>query len=1458
MLKKCKNMFFDTIDDLKKSDEIYTEFLNDYIHMGEDLMADFVVLISILRRAVDLNNAFITLTDSGNYIAAAPLLRLQLDNMLYCYARTIAANDNGIKSGVEYDSDDANNNGASTKLEVGNVSIIADENVDIKSTNEGYAITNVSVTGGKVVVEGNNVYLSALSRSAVRVGGIDAKETFNGTVDVTGKEAINITGYAGYGDRDDDRDSYKPSVVYAQGKGTLNLSASAITITDTANENGNLIGAYDGGTVNVKDAANVVLNGNVYAIGEGSKIDFSGAKAVNVTGTEQVINILSGATINADNINVTASSEKGKVEAIGVNKGNFVATGNVSVSASGYSAYGVEAVAGSTVEIGSSDKDVTFTITSTGVDSNLEDKEYPEAQAISAEGGSKVTVNANKLDIITTANSKVTGSLQARDNGSEITVKATDVDITGDIFAGEGAKVAINTTTFATEGIIGSEGVIDIITGDVAYGAGTQFYTEGSGAINLAGGNVTGEINVAKGNVNLTAGNVTSKLNIAKDSTVTLNGAKFATNNLEDAIVGNGKLVVDGKGILETTADQVFTVGGKDTITANADILANNNVKADKVTYKAGTVSLSDDYSYEYLTSINDVMKGHKYDGSNLSDTKVLMTGKLQVGTGDKVETKPGQSLTVDQVGNLDNKIELDNVTVEAEKNLIIGAVVTENSDIKVSVGKDEDGKDVHIEVEDSVEKGFSANQLDLGEGSTGAVITGGQAIVLGGSQNDTSEAAHEVVTVKGEAKEVTIVVGTEEKVGAAKETKGTLKIGNSAAKETDKFQLTGKAVINKGSELYAKGETKITQGVELKGGNVKVEEGHHLIADITVTTNDKDEEPTKSEIIGKVTGNLKVKDKPEGHPSTMIHLGNDKVAGKLHSETAELNGATLFLDPSEAANISEASMFTLETAGALNGNIVAGQNSVAAFGVSGANEVEEAFAKTGLTFGDKGKVNAVVYVAGTTDVSNGSIIANGKLTSKDAPTIETDKGVVKFAAGSLLIVEAEAVRSTDTPVGAKAANPVGITGVTSADIHEKAKLHINDAKKGENYTILQGSNSTTINESWKAENISTNNSLIGFNADVNTDGKLELKAVVKSANDAYGEGVIIGEGIIDKVNNDENSIAHDFITSAADNRVNADAAAQTDALNSSLAMNEVAGVTHTTYAVSNILTDAVADHMSLANGKEHDKDIWAHYVHTKEDVDGLGYGEYNSKYSAQYNGIVVGTDLYSEGKATVGAALTYVDGNINGSSVAARTENDAKYYGASIYGSIQNDDTAVIADVSYLHGEHDITQRNSGKVITGEPESDAFSVGVRVEQATKAGIGKLVPYAGLRYMHLGTGNYTNSIGLAYDADDAELFLLPVGLKYSSEVKNTNGWTMRPVVEVGYVWAFGDTDTNQTVSLNGASNGFGYDVTDSGSYVGRFMLEAEKANISYALGYEYQKGDDVEADKWMVNVNWKF
>ena len=114
--------------------------------------------------------------------------------------------------------------------------------------------------------------------------------------------------------------------------------------------------------------------------------------------------------------------------------------------------------------------------------------------------------------------------------------------------------------------------------------------------------------------------------------------------------------------------------------------------------------------------------------------------------------------------------------------------------------------------------------------------------------------------------------------------------------------------------------------------------------------------------------------------------------------------------------------------------------------------------------------------------------------------------------------------------------------------------------------------------------------------------------------------------------------------------------------------MGELAGVNHGTYSMSNAMTDAVAHHLSLATHGEQDKDIWAHYIHNKEDIDGMDLGGIEGSYDAQYNGIVVGSDLYKNGKVTAGVALSYADGNIDGSNVAATTKNDAEYYGASVW----------------------------------------------------------------------------------------------------------------------------------------------------------------------------------------------
>ena len=465
----------------------------------------------------------------------------------------------------------------------------------------------------------------------------------------------------------------------------------------------------------------------------------------------------------------------------------------------------------------------------------------------------------------------------------------------------------------------------------------------------------------------------------------------------------------------------------------------------------------------------------------------------------------------------------------------------------------------------------------------------------------------------------------------------------------------------------------------------------------------------------------------------------------------------------------------------------------------------------------------------------DGSMADNSALTAPE-------HGSVNFAEKSMLMVD-----------GAKTETTAAITGVNGdakATIDAGAKLYIDNAQKDKTYKILAGTD-----KGWQELNISSNNRLLAFTADGVTDGAFNVTAVSRAMADAYGDAVI-APNTFDQAVIVGGTIA-DFVAKAADEHVNATTSAQVSAFNSAAAMSELAGVEHGTFAASNLFTDAVAAHMSLVGVKDHDKEIWAKYIHSKNEVDGLALAGNHTNYDATYNGIVVGSDLYKQGKGVVGAALTYVDGSIKGNTLTARTENDATYYGLSIYGGIQNEDSVVVGDISYLHGKNDITQRNSGMSLTADAKSDAFSIGVRAEKAIKSGVGKFAPYAGLRYMHLGTSNYTNSIGIAYDSDDMNLWLLPVGVKYSADIENGD-WTIRPVAEFGYVWNMGDRNANQTVSLDGASDGFGFDVADSGSYVGRLAIEAEKANVTYGLGYEYQKGDSVKTNKWMANINWTF
>lgn len=1122
-------------------------------------------------------------------------------------------------------------------------------------------------------------------------------------------------------------------------------------------------------------------------------------------------------TVNDSNVNADTAiyAEGGTI--------NLISTdGNAKYNVNGI--YGVEARDGGVINISGGGTLLTTTnISAEGNGSKFVTDGRVEAKKIEAISNASVILNGGGN--ITGAELPSRTKVAATVTGNS-TLEATDVHFTGDFKAEGGSKVILKGGSVTASDYYDKNGKKDGYTEFGAVGKGSSVEADGvdikSATLAVDGAKVTiknssintvegiwawSEDKADKGSVIVLDGTDANVYTVGESivayngGKIYINGGTLKDNNLKSKMFGieveDGKINTDTKGIVLDKNGVISTMS--DQIYANAASATQKESGAitnEGIDFKGGSLILNDaQFTQSYSNSAQAELKKQGV-------TKLTMNGELvKEETGEvKTEISVGEA-----AGNFGSNTELDKVTAKADNNLLVGS-----NDSSL------DGKDIAgVNVKDQVENGFAVGKLDLGAGSNGVVITNAKEVTLGGSQGGS------VITVAGADEEVKVVVGTTAPVAGASEMKGTLNIGNNNANENTSYKLHGAVEVNAGSSLNVKGQTEITGSVSLNNADVNVNKGALKTADLNIAGN--------TNLLGAVNAtNLNA-------TGATLAIGNKDGAGKLIVEKADLNGGMIFLDP--AWNVSKgienaSGLAVTDVTGGLNGAYVAGQNSKLSFGANLA-AADAAFARSGETWSSSG-VTAGAYIASTVNVASGSITVDGSLTA--APAAPAN-GSVKFADNSMLMVNAAKISDTQA----------AITGVAAADISAKSKLYLDNAEKDKTYKIIEG---TAAN--WNVGNILSNNKLLKFEVDAANN---TVKTSSQSVTDAYGDAVVAGEVYNAAIL--AGGAAADFVAKAADEHVNANTATQVSAFNSAAAMGELAGVEHGTYAASNLFTDAISEHMSLTNEKEHDSDIWAKYIHSKENVDGLAVAGADSKYDVNYNGIVVGADLYKNGKATVGAALSYVDGSIKGNTLAARTENDATYYGVSVYGGIQNEDSAVIGDISYLHGKNDITQHNSGMTLTADAKSDAFSIGVRAEKTLKAGVGKFVPYAGIRYMHLGTSNYNNSIGMSYDGDDMNLWLLPVGVKYSADVK-AGGWTIRPIAEIGYVWNMGDRDATQTVSLNGASDGFGYDVTDSGSYIGRFMVEAEKANVTYGLGYEYQKGDSVKANKWMANVNWSF
>lgn len=1013
-------------------------------------------------------------------------------------------------------------------------------------------------------------------------------------------------------------------------------------------------------------------------------------------------------------------------------------------------------------------------------------------------------------------------------------VRSANVSILGNttiVATGQSETEAVYALGGATVNL-GSTGKTVDLTGDVeANGAGSAITLAGktntiNGTISALNGgtvNLSGASDAVYNNINI---NSFVTQGTGSNGSVKLNGGTMDFGTLNNQNLASNSFVVNG-GSLKAASKDIFTSGltAAGTAIDSGDVLSvvNNAVK-----FESGKLILSDEkYNLAWLKTAKAAL-----NNADSGTMGLVVTGTL-VTTDGKIQTEASASDLADTGAvhaGVTGKVDTNDVTIGSSglenlgvKDLALGGSAADASKVTVGDGKEltlvGSGSENDALVKTSGGTAKTNVAVAVGDGTNAGTLNLGVAGTASGGNLNAA------VAIANDDSKVNVDAGTF-KVNEISADKGTINVNEGAALKTDSL-----TVGSSGSTVKLSGTGALeAQSMTVSTGTIEV----------TGTAK---------------AGNLTVNDS-----NAIISVGTGNSAGSLVAGNADLNGAAVVLDPVWQGNdtIGNASKAALAfTNNNVNGLMTVGRNSVLSLGTDDTGKAEQAFAESELTWGETG-VSAALYIDQAQKLQvQGGILLDG---TKTAESAEANKA--SFADGSLLIVNGSGIGTSGT------AALTGGSGSTLT-VNQGAKLYLTSTNAG-TYTITKGFANTTIDGwSWSADaaavDVSVNKlSEIEKIEKKTADGDFTVTVRQTDVQKKY-DGIAL-PNILHAMDQSRTEYAGiKYLTDLAnDNKL--DKEGFIAAVNSFAQGAENSGATRTGALAALDLEMAVQEHLSLAKAAEEQSggfgkaavdtadngSIWAQYIHNKDKVDNMG----GVSYDGQYNGVIIGGDFANRGKYSSGIAFSYGSGDSTGSA----SKNEFDFWGLSYYGGIQNGDTNLIFDVGYSKTSSDVKG-----VIKAEPDTQVISMGVKGEKLISNGHGtSYVPYAGLRYMNIDTDSYNGSIdgktAAHYSTDKADLWLLPVGISISHESVTAGGWKVRPTADIAYVWTLGDKNTAMDITVPGvnATDRLGYDIMDSGFFVGKLGLEAEKGDWTYGLGYACQKGSHAQNSKFMLNVTYSF
>jgi len=279
-------------------------------------------------------------------------------------------------------------------------------------------------------------------------------------------------------------------------------------------------------------------------------------------------------------------------------------------------------------------------------------------------------------------------------------------------------------------------------------------------------------------------------------------------------------------------------------------------------------------------------------------------------------------------------------------------------------------------------------------------------------------------------------------------------------------------------------------------------------------------------------------------------------------------------------------------------------------------------------------------------------------------------------------------------------------------------------------------------------------------------------------------------------------------------------------------------GVFGTSLDINDQVTGAVERRTSLANlnaPRTVGFTPWVDVFGTKNEAKRIYDG--TSGYEADIYGAVLGFDYTASCGGTLGVAFNVGQADANSTNISeAKIENDADFYGVSLYAAQTFGDFNVRADFGYTQVKNDLSMAGVTKTWKESQDADMITFGVGTEYLVQAGALNVVPHAGIRMTRIDLDD--SKFGGEYEA--MTVYQLPLGVTFSGTFEQA-GWKVAPMVDLTVVPTFGDK--NAEVKFYGGASDV-VRAVDSNPIRATLGVEAQKGAWTFGVNYGLTAGSD--------------